>query len=175
MINLNSSKKYKSNEIKDIFIRKDTFSQFYDKDTDVHTVHFILDIKSIKQSYNVSYQWTSDHHRSEDIDEYGTGVKCLPKERLIYGDFNCRDMFTEEEDPFADILPFSTMEYTIRQSPSADNTLNITINTSAADERIDPDGAIESYKQQATQYLLDNNVDLEKYKLNYEIIHASLY
>lgn len=86
----------RSNSIKDILVRDGSFTQTYDEKSDTHFVSFIADIASIKQSYDVRYQWTSKPEEEQNGEgQYGTVVSCLPLDQLLYGDFNCRDLFSD--------------------------------------------------------------------------------
>jgi hypothetical protein len=110
-VNLNTKPAVKSNSIQDIEIRKDSFSQTFDKENSIYMVHFIVDIASLKQSYRVAYQWTTDKTKEGSVAEYGTQVSCLPIDELIYGSFNCVDeriveKGVNEYDPVGAILPY---------------------------------------------------------------------
>ena len=75
---------------------------------------FILDIKSLKQSYDVSYGWTDTLDASNNsLTENISYVKCLPDNKLIYGDFNCVDfdsVIDTPSDPIIKHLPYSTVD-----------------------------------------------------------------
>ena len=78
------------NSIKDILIRNGSFQQTHDQAKDIHTVNFIVDIKSLQQSYLVEYTWSQKTNLDEDAQyQYGTTVSCLPTDQLIYGYFGC--------------------------------------------------------------------------------------
>jgi hypothetical protein len=66
-VNLNTKPAVKSNSIQDIEIRKDSFSQTFDKENSIYMVHFIVDIASLKQSYRVAYQWTTDKTKEGSV------------------------------------------------------------------------------------------------------------
>lgn len=178
-ISYNVDRTLKNNEITDILIRTGSFSQDYNDSTKIHAVHFIVDIESLRQSYDVKYEW-SDDHSLENLSEYGTIVSCLPVDQLIYGDFNCQDMFTAEKqvvDPIIDQLPHSELGYEITSGALDGNqlTLNIKITLSASDERIGADQAIASYKDQATAWIRSIGLDPANYTISYSIIRASLF
>lgn len=88
-VSLNSDDEIENNSITDVLVREGSFSQVYDQD--VHTVKFIVDIQSLRQSYGVAYQWVDNEDLSDSLDEYGTRVSCLPSYKLIYDDFGCTD------------------------------------------------------------------------------------
>ncbi len=177
-VNKNVKEPVQNDSIKDILIRDNSFKQEKDEDTKVYTVSFIVDIKSLKQSYNVSYQW-SESGKKDNLNEWGTTVKCLPKDQLVYGDFNCKDMFTELSappvDPILNHLPHSTVDYKVSYDPTKEKTLNATIYTTAADERIDSEGAIKQYKSDLQKWITSTGLNPKDYKINYTIVRASLF
>lgn len=179
VISDNTDRELENNEIKDIMVRPDSFSQDYNETTKIHSVHFIVDIESLRQSYDVKYEWASSKP-NDNLSEYGTVVTCLPVDQLIYGDFGCQDMFTAEKqvvDPIINHLPQSTLGYEITSGAWDGErlTLNIKITLSASDERIGADEAVASYKAQATAWIRSVGFDPNNYTLNYSIIRASLY
>ena len=60
VVNKSTNKAKANDSVKDIMIRKGSFSQTKNDKKGTHTVSFIVDIASLKQSYSVSYQWTND-------------------------------------------------------------------------------------------------------------------
>jgi len=177
-VNKNLDKPVKGSSVKDALVRDGTFSQTYNDKVDVYTVKFIVDIASLKQSYDVSYQWVESGDSYQKLDEYGTGVRCLPKDKLKFGDFNCKDMFTQLQptEPLLQHLPYTTPNIDVVLDPRAEKTLSVTIQTSAADERTDPDAAIALYKSQVNSWLRSvGGVDPSDYTIRYDIVHASLY
>lgn len=146
-------------QVNSAVIRSGTFE--YDSQENVTTVKFIVDIESIKQSYQVSYQWGDEDY----LDEYGTIVSCLPKKSLIYGDFNCQDLFTSmagTNDPALLATPYSDYGYDITAEEQSDGkvVINIYLYACQVDEE-------EVYRDYALDYLKSQNVDLEDYTINY--------
>ncbi len=179
IVNQNSKSPVKNNSVKDVVVRKDSFSETYKEEVKTHTVTFIADIKSLGQSYDVSYQWVDASIGNQDVlDEYGTIVKCLPKEKLIYGEFNCKDMFTElstPSDPILSHLPYSSENFEVVYDPRVSKTLNATIKTSASDERSGGEAAIERYKNDVKTWLVSVVKNPEDYTINFTLVRASLY
>ncbi len=98
-------------KIKDITIRKESFSQKYNQNRQRNEVDFIVDIKSLKQSYKVSYQWAID---PKNLDEYGIIISCLPSKDLIYGNFACKDFFTDlsgEQQYISRFIPYNDVDF----------------------------------------------------------------
>lgn len=180
IVNINAKSPVASNSIDDILVRDGTFTQTYSKETDVHDVGFLVDIASIKQSYRLSYQWVTDVKNRDNTDQYGTMALCPSKEELRYGDFNCKELLSgedviEPDDPILQYLPHSDSNYQITLDPDLRKTLNVTLQTSAADERIDPDAAIASYRQAVRDWITSVGLDPGTYTINYTVIRASLY
>lgn len=176
-VNKNVKTPVTSNSVKDIIIRDDTFSQSYNEEKGVYTVNFIVDIKSLSQSYDVSYQWSNSGEKDK-LTEGVTAVKCLPVDKLIYGEFDCKDMFTElsaPTDPILAHLPYSSLDFKVTYDPNVTKTLNATIYTTAADERTDPGVAIEQYKKNVKEWVASTGVNANEYKINYTLVRASLF
>lgn len=180
VINQNLDSPVAANSVKDVMIRNDSFSQDYDRDKGLHTVKFIIDIASLNQSYQVSYQWVDKPDQERSKDEWGTAVKCLSdKDQKVYPDFQCKDMFTQldqrdQQDPIQRYLPHSTLYYKIILGTEK-KTLRATIYTTAADERTNPEQAIAAYKQEINQWIDSKGLKHTDYKISYTLVRASVY
>ena len=178
VVNMNSEKVKEGKDIEDAVIRENTFFQEHSESNNIYTVSFIVDIKSISQSYRASYQWEKGSDSTVDIDEWGTNIRCLSSDELIYGDFKCKDMFTVmggDENTIIKHLPHSSLNYRITLDPIQYDTLNILIITSAADERIDADAAISGYKEDALEWIRSVGFNPQDFSINYTYNRASLY
>lgn len=177
IVNMNSEEEIKGRDITDATIREGTFVQEYDSDKDIYIVSFMVDIKSLSQSYQASYQWVKGDGLDEDIDEWGINVRCLPQDKLIYGDFGCQDMFSVmgNDDSIINFLPHSTLNYRITFNSAVDNGLNIVIYTTAADERANGETAIINYKQEALDWIRSVGFDPLDYVIDYSYNRASIY
>lgn len=185
-VNLNVSSPVTDNSVKDVRVRAGSFTQTFDDRTKVYTVSFIVDIQSLKQSYDVSYQWdASSSGNTEKLDEWGTVVKCLPKEKLLYGDFSCKDMFTELQgntDPILNSLPHSTLDYNLTVAQGTTGIkgdqkliLDADLLLSAADVRSGRDAAIAAYTQEVRDYITSLGLNPDSYTINYTISESSPY
>lgn len=180
-VNLNLREPVASNSVKDILVRDGAFHQEASETKSAHIVTFIVDIESLKQSYQVNYSWPYDKNRgSDNIDERAVGVLCLPRDKLVFGDFKCKDLFTEEEvapDPIFQYLPHSTLDYSVTYDSEAERkTLVIDIKTSAGDERVDPKAAIEAYQNEARQWLDSlEGINAKDYVIHWTYSRSSLY
>lgn len=168
-----------ANQLNDIAIREGTFSQNYNKDTKLNSVNFIVDIPSLRQSYDISYQWVDSGGNKRSIDEYGTVVKCLNKDRVIYKDFQCKDMFSETKkyaDPIIEFLPHSTRNYKVTYNATR-KSLEVEISLSAADIRSKREHEIiEKYKAEIRDWISSKKLNPDAYSNIYlSIKRASLY
>lgn len=162
-----------NNSIRDVLIRKGSFSQIYDEDQRVHTVTFIVDIKSLKQSYNVSYQWPDEDATNEHINEYGTQVTCLPLDKLIYGNFDCVDerileKGVENYDPIQQILPYTVQyRYTIKDyNKQSDDS--VILNVEAFVPRwSNTDKTLDGYTKEILNWIESRKLNPDKYTLEY--------
>ncbi len=137
---------------------------------------FIVDIASLRQSYLVQYAYSPDAN-----DHFMTGyplvVSCLPADKLIYGEFDCKNpgfIDSTPIDPIVYILPYSTLSYEVRAltspaDPNGKTTLKITLFLSDADYRTGKDAAIESYKQQALSWIRSQGFNPDNYLLQYVV------
>lgn len=88
-----------SNSLSDILIRDGSYSQHYDKEKGLRLIRFIVDIKSIRQSYQIEYA----HSQNGEVDnsgiyQYSNMASCVPQDQMIYGYFYCKDLFTQMND-----------------------------------------------------------------------------
>ena len=85
-----------NNSLSDILVRKDSYIQAYDADQKLRTISFIVDIESIRQSYQVKYSYSENKEVTDSADyQYSNAVSCLPQDQMIYGYFYCQDVFTQ--------------------------------------------------------------------------------
>lgn len=146
----------------------------------IHFADFILDIESLKYSYQVQFYWFDKNNTAliEDADLGTTNIFCLEKDQSIYEDFNCEQnpLVTPKED---DIMstnlvlnqdcwgslfssPSSKSGYGIKifYHPVSEDYTNNSIEASF-------DTCIKDYKK----YLEEQNLILE----NYEFISQIKY
>lgn len=72
-----------------VTIRDGSLINDYYEDINVHYVSFIADIANAGQSYRVVHEWSNDLKNKYVSPNAATGVICLDKSELIYGEFNC--------------------------------------------------------------------------------------
>lgn len=78
-------------------IREGTATQEYDSKTNINTGNFIVDISSIKQSYQVEFEWSSDNN-NKFLGGYTVSVTCLPRSLQIYESWSCKSLFGADPD-----------------------------------------------------------------------------
>lgn len=72
-------------------VRDGTTNYEYDRDAYVHYGNFVVDIESLKQSYQVQFNWSN---KENSINGYSVIVGCVSASQQIYPFDNCEDMFT---------------------------------------------------------------------------------
>lgn len=168
-INYNLKKKIGNNSIDDVVVRDKTFSQKRNSETGIYTVKFIVDIASLKQSYQVSYQWNPDPDSDERVDEYGTQVTCLPLDLLRYGDFNCVDERALEQgdnyDEVDTLLPHIVeYKYTIKRYTVIQESDKVALHVEAfVPSYIDEQTTLDQYSTEIKEWLKSKKLDPDKY------------
>lgn len=159
-------------DIKGATIREGTAEYNYDKPTDINSGSFIVDIQSIKQSYLISYEWSSNEN-NVNLSGYTATAACLPADKLIYGDFDCKDIFSSpDSDPILDYLPHSTFNYAITANVGNNNKvdLNVDIILYSSDTRDgNRDNSINRYKSEIMDWIKLKKLNPDDYLINYTI------
>lgn len=68
--------------------RQGTFNYEYDKEYDIYSGNFVIDLATLRQSYYVTVSWSDTFEFSDESIE----ISCIPYEKkdlIIYEDFNC--------------------------------------------------------------------------------------
>lgn len=157
--------------IKDAFIREDSANQEVLKQNIQYVGSFIVDIPSIKQSYQVQYTYSKN---ADDpiLSGYPVLVSCLDTTKLIYGDFNCKNIHEEDKtDPIIGLMPYDSLDF----SASADtSTGKLIINVDLHIPSIDLAGPIDTkreavalYKKEFINWLKENGYDVANYTIHY--------
>jgi hypothetical protein len=95
--------------VHDAEIREGSYSQTYENG--IFSTSFIIDIESLQQSYGVK-----NFYGDIEEDDYITLISCLPLSELKWGDFECKDRYSEENglprsNPIVYKLPIETSDY----------------------------------------------------------------
>jgi len=159
-------------KISDANIRKDSAVQNYDSNLKVYSGSFIVDIESVKQSYLIQYTY-SPSSNTADISGNPTAVVCLDKSQLLYGDFACKDIFSEQtgsQDPIMAYLPKSTLSYQADATVDSNNQLQsieVKLLLSNADYKTGINSAVAQYKKEFRDWMLSLGLNPDGYTINY--------
>ena len=159
--------------INDATIRENSAEYNYDESTNINSGSFIVDIPSIKQSYFISYEWSSDAN-NKYFSGYTALATCLTSDKLIYSDFDCKDNFSniESRDPILDHLPYSTFNYTITANTNNSSKVDLDVNIILyfLDTRDNnSENSINIYKAEVIDWIKSKNIDPSLYIINYII------
>lgn len=175
-VNINLPNGVNTKDIRDIIIRQGSGEQTHNEKTDVYTGSFIIDIASLKQSYLVSYQYTGTPDNLGLVSGSPIAVKCLPADKLIYGDFKCTDMFQQQSegiDPIIGSLPYDSLSFSA--SPGGKDTQDRQIIIVKLDiPQIDLKGnaaskreVVQMYKKEFTDWVSSKGLDSTSYTIEY--------
>jgi hypothetical protein len=174
VVNLNTNPSVKSDSVKDITVREKSFSQTYSVSTHVHTILFVVDIKSLKQSYNIKYQWVEDSVYGPNKAEYGTQVSCLAIDELIYGNFNCVDdrileKGKERYNYIEKVLPYTVQyKYSIKSYKNILGTDKVTLTVEAfVPSWADKQAILDSYSEEIKEWIKSKKLDPNNYFFDY--------
>lgn len=176
VVQLNVNFEVNNETVSDVEIREGSFSQKLNTANQVHEVRFIVDIASIKQSYAVAYQWQEETKYSEDIDQYGTQVTCLPVKELVYAEFDCKDerileVGVDNFDSVGLLLPYVVRyKYEIlTYVKNSDKTVLNVSNPYIPARGVDPQTVLEEYKKEIRTWLMSEKLDPDKYEINFAV------
>lgn len=170
-VSLNVSDKEKIKSIKDAAIRSDSYSQKVDDD--LYTTVFIVDIESIKQSYELQNVYSRLDTDASSLHDYTHLALCLPKEKLKFGEFKCKDRISvekgvEQANPILQYLPYSTLDYTLRQDTSSSELKLIAeLILNEADYRTGVEDSINNYKESLRNWFASKNLNIDDYSITY--------
>lgn len=96
-------------------IREGSTNGSYNKNTNIYTDSFIVDIEELQQSYVFQVSWSSNENNQylKNI-SYPVLASCPAAEQLIYAPFNCIDGSSNNGvygDPIISILPINVSYY----------------------------------------------------------------
>jgi hypothetical protein len=145
-------------------IRKKTPQSSYNNSTNITSGSFIVDLKDIRQSYKVFYDWSADKD-NPGVSGTPIAVNCLSSDDRIYKDFKCIDgsessgLSLEYQLPFTDISGPFEIEYMHKQETTP--VIGIFHST--------PDG-----RQKALDWLRSKNINPTNIVINYLDINDRL-
>ena len=182
IVKKNSADTFNVSTVGDATIRESSDSQKYDAPKLVYSGNFIVDIASIKQSYQVQYSYSS----SNTIDVGGNPVvlSCLSTDKLKYGDFNCKDAFSnqvEHVDAIMQYLPYDNFDFKITPDatiPGQALTLVVQLRIPDTILRGDANSKIAiiiTYKKEVTDWIQSKSLDPSKFTIMYDYSDAGDY
>lgn len=158
--------------VSDAIIRNESYSQSFDKK--IYTTSFIIDIESIKQSYEIKNVYSRLSVEESGLHDYTSLVLCLDKAKLIYGEFTCKDRLSQEagieySDPILKYLPQSTLDYTLTMDSTSKNLhLVAKLNLTEVDYKIGVEDAVNQYKLELKDWFISKGLDINNYAITYE-------
>lgn len=164
-----------ASSVRDAYIRSDSAEQEVVKPNEQYAGSFIVDIESIKQSYFVQYAYSVNAMDSIKSG-YPILVSCLPKDKLIYGDFSCKNVHDSESenssDPIIDMLPKTTLSYKLYADTTSGKLLlkaelRIPSSDLAGADQATRLQVINLYKNEVKIWMKNNGFDPSKYTIVY--------
>jgi hypothetical protein len=154
-------------------IREGTKTYTYSSDTNIYRGDFVVDIESVRQSYSVRFEWSSDPD-NPNLSAYGVVVTCVSSGQMIYQDFaGCVDNFPElhtPQDPLLALVPSQNDYYKMYvdyATPAKGKEFSVVVNIKLAksDYNTDINTNLYRYEQMAIDYLSSNGIDVAAYNL----------
>ena len=169
---LNVSDAGRLKNIVDAVIRKGSYKQTYENN--IYTTTFIVDMKSVKQSYEIRDLYSNLSVEQSGLYDYTTLALCPSKTELIFGDFKCQDRVSQEanlsqSDPILQYLPVSTLTYTLKLDPSSkDLHIIAQIHLSDIDYSLGVEQSVNQYKSDIQQWFVSKGLNIQNYSITYE-------
>lgn len=76
-------------------VRENSVEKEFDSEADIYYGSFLVDLEAARQSYRVQFEWSVT--KSKYIVGTSVTITCPKSNELIFGDFNCIDIFIEQE------------------------------------------------------------------------------
>lgn len=174
IVKRNDTSNFDATKVTDAYIRDSSDSQTHNDTNDVYSGNFIVDMASIKQSYQVQYSYSSNPN---NVDTGGNPVviSCLPINQLKYGEFNCTDFVTQQSAPndaLLQYLPYQSYDFSITPDATQGKKLVLNVTLTIPDMNLSGDltskqATIKTYKQEVTSWIIAKGADPTKYTINY--------
>lgn len=152
-------------------IRAGSTIQEYKEKGETYKGGFIVDMETIRQSYQVTYSYSK---RETNNSGYSVVITCLPKDKLIYGDFSCTDLLRKESgttDPIIQFLPYSALTYSITpDSTSGSLVLRVTLKIPDIDlsgDKASKKQTITLYKDEVKSWIRSHGLSPDSYTIIY--------
>ena len=174
IVEKNSNGTIDPSKVTDAYIRKDSDSQIHSQSINLYSGDFIIDIESIKQSYQTQYSY-SDDAANTNVGGNPVVISCIPVEQLKYNDFGCTDFVTEQagsNDTILQYLPYENFSYRITPDETQTDKLVLNVSFTIPDSDLKGDLASKQavlalYKKQVNDWIVSKGDDPEKYTFTY--------
>ena len=171
----NNKGSYNLKSIKDAYIRNGSNTQDYSESKNLYSGNYIVDIESIKQSYYIQYTYSSDQ---KNVHAPGDAiiVSCLPKDKLIYGIFNCSDFISAQASKYEDIiqfLPFENFSFKLSANATSGEDKVILVaelripDSDLTGDSVSDSKVIDMYKKEVTDWIKSKNLNPDDYIITY--------
>lgn len=173
----NLNKDINGNDIKDAYIREGSDSQ--DAVTPGHQYYgkFIVDIASIKQSYLVTYAYSTEENDTDFTGGYPLTIQCLSGSDVIYSQFVCKDSFTDDSSVNTGLnaiiryLPYSSLSFDIKADNSS-GSLIIRVNLKIPSSYLNGSAtlrkqAVASFKKEVGDWITKQGFSPSDYDIVY--------
>lgn len=170
-VSYNEADTEKIKAVNDAVIREGSYSQT--QSDGIYTTKFIVDIESLKQTYQLQNLYSRQSVEDSDLRDYTSLVICPEKDQLKFGEFTCRDRLSTEagvtkSDPVLQYLPVSNLDYSLDRDPnSAELKLKATLNLTEVDRRLGEEAAIATYKESIRKWFESKNLNIDDYSITY--------
>lgn len=179
-VKMNTATDFNPATIKDAFIRDGSDTQAYDSTTQVYSGLFLVDMASIKQTYQVQYSYSV----SNTIDTGGSPIiiTCPTPDQLKYGVFTCKDLVSTQANPddaLLQYLPYQNFSFKISPDQTSGKlVLNVALNIVDSDYGTtvaEHAQAVADYKGYVVDWFNSKTIDASKYTILYNYTDAGDY
>lgn len=169
--NIDASKD--ASTVGDAMIRDNSDLQNYSSETTIYSGSFIIDMASIKQSYRIQYSYSNNEETI--VGGSPIVVSCLPKELLVYGEFPCTDLASEQavdDGVILQYLPYENFTFSITPDATQGDHLVLIVDLDISEIDLKGDAASKAatvalYKKEVTDWIESKDVDPTKYEIQY--------
>lgn len=178
MIAYNNAESSTADRVSDAVIRDGSATQREAIKGDRYEGQFIVDIESLRQSYLVQYEYSRLPEKDAQSG-YPVLVTCLPENKLIYGDFICRERYTTADekvrDPIVSKLPHATLSFRLSADATGEELiLRAELRIPAMDLSGDARSrrqAVTLYKREVTNWMESEGFDPADYTITYNYLN----
>jgi len=146
------------------------------KKADIKESVAILDIPEAKQSWTITYHWVENG--TPITTDLGTIVipSCVPKEKLIYGDFNCEKIMslaeygTDKYDAILQYMPYTGKGFDLSYNP---DTKAVAAEIIVQPSQINNQELLTNLRGQVEYWFTHRKLDINSYTVTYTYTDTS--